>query len=113
MPPNSHPNNYEILIDFLMICSRFLEPKWEARGTRKASEKRNEIEGKWEAPPRNAPGTKGSQNVTKIKHLSVFVSMSNFRCDFRPISSKPILPNISANALNVDDKLKKDSFEGL
>ncbi len=36
-----------------------------------------------------------------------------FRCDFRPIPSKPILPNISANVLNVDDKLKNDSLEGL
>ncbi len=36
-----------------------------------------------------------------------------YRCDFRPITSKPILPNISANTLNIDDKLKNDSFEGL
>ncbi len=36
-----------------------------------------------------------------------------YRCDFRPIPSKPILPNISANTINIDDKLKNDSFEGL
>ena len=36
-----------------------------------------------------------------------------YRCDFRPIPSKPILPNISVNVLNVDDKLKNDTLEGL
>ncbi len=36
-----------------------------------------------------------------------------YRCDFRPIPSKPILPNIITNTLNIDDKLKNDSFEGL
>ncbi len=36
-----------------------------------------------------------------------------YRCDFRPITSKPILPNISTNITSVDDKLKKDSFDGL
>ncbi len=36
-----------------------------------------------------------------------------YRCDFRPITSKPILPKISTNTVSVDDKLKKDSFDGL
>ncbi len=36
-----------------------------------------------------------------------------YRCDFRPITSKPVLPNISTNTVSVDDKLKKDSFDGL
>ncbi|MDC3082409.1 DNA polymerase III subunit alpha [Candidatus Pelagibacter sp.] len=36
-----------------------------------------------------------------------------YRCVFRPIPSKPILPNISTNTVNIDDKLKNDSFEGL
>ena len=29
-----------------------------------------------------------------------------YRCDFRPIPSKPILPNIITNTVNIDDKLK-------
>ncbi len=36
-----------------------------------------------------------------------------YRCNFRPIPSKPILPNISTNSTNIDSKLKQDSFEGL
>ncbi len=36
-----------------------------------------------------------------------------YRCDFRPIPSKPILPKISTNAVNIDDKLKNDALEGL
>ncbi len=36
-----------------------------------------------------------------------------YRCNFRPIPSKPILPNISRNAINIDEKLKKDSIMGL
>ncbi|MBD1158111.1 DNA polymerase III subunit alpha [Pelagibacterales bacterium SAG-MED17] len=36
-----------------------------------------------------------------------------FRCNFRPIPSKPILPNISSGEANIDDKLKKDSLNGL
>ncbi len=36
-----------------------------------------------------------------------------YRCNFRPIPSKPILPNISRNAINIDEKLKKDSIIGL
>ena len=36
-----------------------------------------------------------------------------YRCDFRPIPSKPILPNITTNIANIDDNLKKDSFNGL
>ena len=36
-----------------------------------------------------------------------------FRCNFRPIPSKPILPNISSGTANIDDKLKKDSLNGL
>ncbi len=36
-----------------------------------------------------------------------------YRCDFRPITSKPILPNISSNTVSIDEKLKKDSFDGL
>ena len=37
-----------------------------------------------------------------------------YRCSFRPISSKPILPNISSEkGGNADEILKRDSFEGL
>ena len=36
-----------------------------------------------------------------------------YRCNFRPIPSKPILPNISSDTVDIDDKLKKDSFNGL
>ena len=36
-----------------------------------------------------------------------------FRCSFRPLPSKPILPNISSNDINSNDLLKKDSYEGL
>ena len=36
-----------------------------------------------------------------------------YRCDFRPIPSKPILPSITTNIENIDDNLKKDSFNGL
>ncbi len=36
-----------------------------------------------------------------------------YRCDFRPIPSKPILPSISEDAANIDDKLKNDSLIGL
>ena len=32
-----------------------------------------------------------------------------FRCDFRPTPSKPILPNISLDEINIDDKLKKNT----
>ena len=36
-----------------------------------------------------------------------------YRCDFRPIPSKPILPSITTNIENIDDNLKRDSFNGL
>ncbi len=37
-----------------------------------------------------------------------------YRCSFRPLFSKPILPNISSEKDgNADDILKKDSYEGL
>ncbi len=36
-----------------------------------------------------------------------------YRCDFRPIPSKPILPSITTNLESIDDNLKKDSFNGL
>ena len=37
-----------------------------------------------------------------------------FRCNFRPLSSKPILPNISSDKEgNADEILKKNSLEGL
>ncbi len=37
-----------------------------------------------------------------------------FRCNFRPLSSKPILPNISSNkGISADEILKKDSLDGL
>ena len=37
-----------------------------------------------------------------------------FRCNFRPFSSKPILPNISSDKEgNADEILKKNSVEGL
>ncbi len=35
------------------------------------------------------------------------------RCNFRPISSKPILPNISTNSEDVNEDLKKNSIKGL
>ncbi len=36
------------------------------------------------------------------------------RCSFRPLPSKPILPNITtSNNLNAEEKLKKESLEGL
>ena len=35
-----------------------------------------------------------------------------FRCNFRPFSSKPILPNISSDKSNAEEVLK-NSFEGL
>ena len=36
------------------------------------------------------------------------------RCNFRPLFSKPILPNISSDKDgNADEILKKNSFEGL
>ncbi len=35
------------------------------------------------------------------------------RCNFRPIPSKPILPNIITDSVNIDDKLKNDSLKGL
>ena len=37
-----------------------------------------------------------------------------FRCNFRPVSSKPVLPNISSESgKNADEILKKDSLDGL
>ena len=37
-----------------------------------------------------------------------------FRCSYRPLRSKPILPNISSEkGMNADETLKKDSFDGL
>ena len=37
-----------------------------------------------------------------------------FRCNFRPLSSKPILPNISSSKdISADEILKKDSLNGL
>ena len=37
-----------------------------------------------------------------------------FRCNFRPLSSKPILPNISSDkGVSADEILKKDSIDGL
>ena len=37
-----------------------------------------------------------------------------FRCNFRPLPSKPILPNIgSGRGINPDDLLKKNAEEGL
>ncbi len=35
------------------------------------------------------------------------------RCNFRPISSKPLLPNISTNSADVNADLKKNSLKGL
>ncbi len=35
------------------------------------------------------------------------------RCNFRPISSKPILPNIIKDTGNIDENLKNESFNGL
>ncbi len=36
-----------------------------------------------------------------------------YRCNFRPVPSKPILPNVSSDNIDINDKLKKDSFNGL
>ena len=36
-----------------------------------------------------------------------------YRCSFRPIPSKPILPSISSSNLDTNDLLKNESFEGL
>ncbi len=36
-----------------------------------------------------------------------------YRCTFRPLSSKPILPNISSSDIDANDLLKKNSYEGL
>ena len=36
-----------------------------------------------------------------------------FRCNYRPTLSKPILPNIITDTVNIDDKLKNDSLKGL
>ena len=37
-----------------------------------------------------------------------------FRCNFRPLSSKPILPNISSDkGVSADEILKKNSLDGL
>tara|TARA_B100001175_G_scaffold16407_1_gene12499 strand:- start:2266 stop:5676 length:3411 start_codon:yes stop_codon:yes gene_type:complete len=36
-----------------------------------------------------------------------------YRCSYRPIPSKPILPSISVKDVNTNDLLKKESYEGL
>ena len=36
-----------------------------------------------------------------------------YRCSFRPVSSQPILPNISSNENETNDLLKKESYGGL
>ena len=36
-----------------------------------------------------------------------------YRCNFRPITSKPILPKISSNSIDVNHDLEKDSLNGL
>ena len=36
-----------------------------------------------------------------------------FRCTFRPLCSKPILPNISSTNISSNDLLKNNSYEGL
>ena len=36
-----------------------------------------------------------------------------YRCNYRPVPSKPILPNISSDIADIDEKLKKDSLIGL
>ncbi len=36
-----------------------------------------------------------------------------FRCNFRPVPSRPILPNIITDTFSIDDKLKDDSLKGL
>ncbi len=36
-----------------------------------------------------------------------------FRCNFRPIPSKPILPNINSENVNVNEALKNNSLKGL
>ena len=36
-----------------------------------------------------------------------------YRCAFRPLPSKPILPNISSSYIDANDLLKKNSYDGL
>ena len=36
-----------------------------------------------------------------------------YRCSFRPLQSKPILPSINKNNINTNDLLKNESFDGL
>ena len=36
-----------------------------------------------------------------------------YRCNFRPLPSKPILPNISSNSLETNEILKTESYKGL
>jgi len=36
-----------------------------------------------------------------------------FRCNYRPLPSKPILPNISSQSKNTNQLLEKESFDGL
>ncbi len=36
-----------------------------------------------------------------------------YRCSYKPVSSKPILPNISSDAENANELLKKESLKGL
>ena len=36
-----------------------------------------------------------------------------YRCSFRPLSSQPILPNISSSDVDVNKLLKKYSYSGL
>jgi DNA polymerase III, alpha subunit len=36
-----------------------------------------------------------------------------YRCSYRPLPSKPILPNISSSSVDANDMLKKNSLEGL
>jgi len=36
-----------------------------------------------------------------------------YRCAFRPLPSKPILPNISSSDIDANDLLKKNSYDGL
>ncbi len=36
-----------------------------------------------------------------------------YRCSFKPLTSKPILPNISSSNIDTNDLLKNESYEGL
>ena len=55
----------------------------------------------------------GELSCIELQHYIVLKQFP-YRCSFRPLSSKPILPNISSNeGENADEILKRNSLEGL